>query len=152
MQCIPQIFCGNNEKEMCVSLDGDPSCGTAVYILLWFSNGFHFMEEGETAGFEAVSDGRQHAVICHVEPADTYPSPEAFADAKKAEPIFFDPAFMTVEYREIRMDYTHRWVNGVLQKFPYDKLYDSPYMTSAYGSGVLHLTDGEESAVPDFKF
>lgn len=109
-------------------------------------------KEGETAGFEAVSDGRQHAVICHVEPADAYPSLEASADAKKAEPIFFDPASMTVEYREIRMDYTHRWVNGVLQKFPYDKLYDSPYMTSAYGSGVLHLTDGEESAVLDFNF
>ena len=50
------------------------------------------------------------------------------------------------------MDYTHRWVNGVLQKFPYDKLYDSPYMTFACGSGVLHLTDGEESAVLDFNF
>jgi len=123
-----------------------------LYIMVWFSNDYHFVTEGNTAGFEVLSDGRKHAFICHVEYADKYESIEAFAAAMKAMPIFFDRDTMTVEFNGIRMDYKDRYVNGEKQAFPYTKLYDSPYLQSEYGSGILHVTDGTDSAVLDFNF
>lgn len=121
-----------------------------IYIMLWFSAGYRYVTEGPTAGVEVLSDGRKHAVVCHVEPAGEYASMEAFADAMGKEKIHFDPGSMTTECFGIKMDYTDRWVNGVRQVFPYGKLYDSPWLTSEYGSGVLHVTDGTDSAVLDF--
>lgn len=123
-----------------------------IYVMVWFSNDYRFVTEGSTAGFEAISDGRKHAFICHVEPAERYDSIESFAAAMKAQPIVFDPDTMTVEFMDIRMDYNDRYVHGEKQIFPYRKLYDSPYLTSDYGSAILHVTDGTESAVYDFNF
>ena len=123
-----------------------------IYIMVWFSGDYHFVTEGPTAGFEVLSEGRRHAFICHVEPARKYASLSAFAEAMKAEPIFFDADTMTVEFMGIRMDYSSRWINGEKQVFPYAKLYDSPYLSSEYGSGILYITDGTDSAVMDFNF
>ena len=123
-----------------------------LYVTVWFSNGYRFVTEGETAGYEVISYGRKHAFVCNVEPAEKYGSLGAFADAMKARPIVFDPDTMTVECFGIRMDCKERYVDGQRQVFPSKMLYDSPYLTSEYGSGILHVTDGAVSAVYDFNF
>ncbi len=123
-----------------------------LYVMVYFSEDYHFVTEGNTAGFEAVSDGRRHAFVCHVERAEKYADIEAFAAAMKAIPIVFDKEAMSLDFLGIHVDYSGNSVDGVPNKYPYEKLYDSPYLTSEYGSGVLHVTDGHESAVYDFNF
>ncbi|MBR7133719.1 MAG: hypothetical protein IKD04_09345 [Clostridia bacterium] len=121
-------------------------------IMVWFSNDYRFVSEDLTTCFEAVSDGRKHAFICHVEPLEKYGSLEAFAEAMKKLPIEFDSNTMTVKFNGILMDYKDRWVNGEKQIFPYEKLYDSPWLCSDYCSGIIYVTDGTDSEVYDFNF
>lgn len=123
-----------------------------ICIMVWFSNDYHFVTEGPTAGYEAISDGRQHAFLLHVEQAKQYASLEAFAAAMKELPIRFDPAAMELDFAGIHVDYHKNSVNSVVNRYPYPMLYDSPYLKSEYGSAVLHVTDGTESAVYDFNF
>ncbi len=119
-----------------------------LYVMVWFSNGYRFAE-GESAGYEALSDGWRHCFICHVDYAASYASLADFADRMKKESIQFDADTMTVEFMGIRMDYKERYVNGEKQIFPY-KLFDSPFLQSEYGTGIYHVTDGGQSAVYDF--
>lgn len=119
-----------------------------LFVTVWFSNGYRFAT-GESAGYEALSDGWKHCFICHVDYAERYASLADFAERMKKEPIRFDPDSMTVEFMGIRMDYKERHVNGKRQNFPY-KLFDSPFMRSEYGTGIYHVTDGEMQAVYDF--
>ncbi len=123
-----------------------------TYVMVWFSNDYRFVTEGPTAGFEAVSDGCRHCFICHVEPAERYGSIEEFADAMKALEIAFDSDDMAVDFLGIHVDYSSNSVDGVKNVYPYEKLYESPYLNSEYGSGVLHVTDGRNCAVYDFNF
>lgn len=123
-----------------------------IYIMVWFSNDYRFVTEGPTAGYEAVSDGRKHAFLCHVEPVSAYASLEVFAAAMKEKPIRFDADAMEFDFEGIHVDYAGNSVNGTVNRYPFPMLYDSPYLTSEYGSAVLHVTDGTESAVYDFNF
>jgi len=124
-----------------------------IFIMLWFANGYHYVTEGETAGYELLSDGRQHAVVCHVAKTSAYgDSIDTFAAAMQAEAPRFDAESMTVKFRDIRMDYENRWVKGEKQVFPYKNLYESPWLWSEYGSGVLHISDGEREEILDFNF
>lgn len=123
-----------------------------TYVMVWFSNDYRFVTEGLTAGYEAISDGCQHCFICHVEPTDKYASIEAFAAAMKTLTIAFDSEKMEVDFLGIHVDYSGNSINGVKNVYPYEKLYDSPYLTSDYGSAILHVTDGTDSEVYDFNF
>ncbi len=123
-----------------------------IYIMCWFGCDYHFVTEGETAGFEAISDGRKNAFLCHVEPCDKYASLEAFAEDMRKKQIVFDTDAMSLEFMGIHVDYSGNSVDGVKNIYPYPFLFDSPYLKSEYGSGVLHVTDGYESAVYDFNF
>lgn len=120
-----------------------------LYVMVWFSNGYRFVQEGETAGFEALSDGWKHCFICHVERADGYSSLPEFANAMKRHAIVFDTQNMSVEFMGIQMDYQTRSVCGEVQKFPY-RLFDSPYLQADYGTGIYRVSDGEMTAVYDF--
>lgn len=121
----------------------------ALYVMVWFSNGYRFVTEGETAGFEALSDGWKHCFICHVDYVRNYASLSDFAAVMKQTPIAFDPDTMRVEFMDICMDYRHRWVKGELQHFPY-RLFDSPFMRSEYGTGVYRVSDGKDAVIYDF--
>ncbi len=123
-----------------------------IYILIWFSNGYRFLTEGETAGFEAVSDGRRHAFVLHVEPASRYASLDAFAAAMERERIDFDAEAMRCECFGVCVDREKNSVGGVENVYPYPFLFDSPYLKSEYGSGILRVTDGVDSDVYDFNF
>ncbi len=119
-----------------------------LYVMLWFSNGYHFAE-GESAGYEALSHGWKHCFICHVDYAENYASLADFAAKMKQHPIVFDKNAMTVEFLNVKMSYTERYVNGERQRFPY-KLFDSPWMRAEYGSGIYHISDGTATEVYDF--
>lgn len=119
-----------------------------LYVMVWFSNGYRFAE-GESASYEALSDGWKHCFICHVDYAANHASLADFARKMKQCPVLFDTEKMTVEFMNIRMDYKERYVNGEMQIFPY-KLFDSPFMQSEYGTGIYHVSDGEQCAIYDF--
>lgn len=123
-----------------------------TYIMVWFSEGYRFENEGETAGFEAISDGRKHAFVCHVALADEYESLQAFAAAMKQEPMQFDRTAMSMDCFGIHVDDAKNSVNGIENQYPFAMLYDCPYLKSEYGSGVITVTDGTETAVLDFNF
>ena len=120
-----------------------------LLVMVWFSNGYRFVQEGETAGFEALSDGWKHCFICHVERAADYSSLAEFAAAMKGQAILFDAQKMSVAFMDIEMDYQSRSVCGEKQRFPY-RLFDSPYMQSDWGTGVYRVSDGEMTVVYDF--
>jgi len=121
-----------------------------LFVMVWFSNGYRFVKEGESAGYEAVSDGWKHCFICHVEGIAHYASLADFAAAMKRHPIFFDKDTMTAEFMDVRMNYKERYVCGEKQQFPY-KLFDSPWMQAEYGTGVYHVTDGSCTVIYDFE-
>lgn len=124
-----------------------------TFVMVWFSNPYTFVTEGDTAGFEAVSEGAKHAFVCHVEPAARYASLEAFAEAMRKNAPKFDPETMETDFMGVHLDYHGHTVNGVSETYPYAKLYDSPYLTSDYGSGVLYVNDGKGAErVYDFNF
>ncbi len=120
-----------------------------LYVMVWFSNGYRFVTEGESAGYEALSDGWKHCFVCHVDYAANYGSLADFATEMKKHPIDFDAGSMTVAFMDVRMDYKERYVGGEKQVFPY-KLFDSPFMQSEYGTGLYRITDGTDTAVYDF--
>ncbi len=119
-----------------------------LFVMLWFSNGYRFAK-GESAEYEALSDGWKHCFICHVDYAANYTSLASFATAMKQHPITFDPDTMTAAFMEVRMDYKERYVQGKKQVFPY-KLFDSPYMQSEYGTGIYRISDDRETVIYDF--
>ncbi len=120
--------------------------------MCWFACGYHFLTEGDTAGFEAVSHGRQNAFLCHVESCEGHSSLESFAKDMKELPIIFDRESMSLDFMGIHVDYAKNSVNGVENEYPYKLLFDSPYMISEYNSGIYCVSDGETTEKYDFNF
>ena len=120
-----------------------------LFVMVWFSNGYHFAK-GESADYEALSDGWKHCFICHVDYAENHASLADFAVAMKQQPIAFDSGRMTVEFLNVKMDYKTRYVDGKRQVFPY-KLFDSPWVQAEYGSGIYRVSDGNETVIYDFE-
>ena len=119
-----------------------------LYVMVWFSNGYRFAA-GESAGYEAISDGWKHCFVCHVDYAANYTSLLDFAKRMKKQPISFEKEAMRVSFMDVEMDYKGRYVCGEKQQFPY-KLFDSPFMRSEYGSGIYHVISGTDTVIYDF--
>lgn len=119
-----------------------------LYVMVWFSNGYRFAA-GESAGYEAISDGWKHCFVCHVDYAANYTSLSDFAKRMKKQPISFEKEAMRVSFMDVEMDYKSRYVCGEKQQFPY-KLFDSPFMRSEYGSGIYHVISGTDTVIYDF--
>ncbi|MBQ8509818.1 MAG: hypothetical protein IJ493_07930 [Clostridia bacterium] len=121
-----------------------------LYISLYFSSGYRVNNEDEYAGREILSDGRRHAVVLRVEYAEKFASLAAFAEAIKAIPVVYDPEARTVDFDGIHVYYHGNAEQGVENVYPYGMLYDSPWMKSVWRSGVIEITDGNQTAVYDF--
>ncbi len=124
----------------------------ALYIMVWFSSPYHMVTEGETAGYETVSEGDKHAFVCHVADGVDFETLDAFAAAMKAQPPVFDREKMTADFCGVHLDCASGSIDGEIPEHPYSMLYDSPYLKSVYGSGILQITDGYDSVVYDFNF
>ncbi|MEI2420591.1 hypothetical protein V6O07_09985, partial [Arthrospira platensis SPKY2] len=78
-----------------------------------------------------------------------------FQEAILETMVEFDPVTMQLRYRSAKSgiveiaDDGRRIVNGDLYDLDY-KLYDSPYMQSEWGSGVITLRHGSDSKTLNF--
>lgn len=124
------------------------------YIMVWFANDYKICTTGVlSAGTpEVISDGRKHAFICHIDNVNKYCSFEDFIGKMKTLVIDFDAEKMSIAFNNIYMDYNERFVNGEKQIFPYEKLFDNPYVQSEYYSAIFEVTDGNDRVVYDFNF
>jgi len=121
-----------------------------LYIFVYFHNGYRIVKDGEFADCELISDGSQNAVICHVEYTKDYSSLEQFASSMKDKPILFNKAALTLDFNGITLFYHGNKENGKENRYPYQKLYDSPYMQSIWESGIMELTCGDKKEIYDF--
>ena len=124
------------------------------YIMVWFSNDYRITTDGvlNEESFEVICKGRKIAFICYIDNMDKYNTFDEFITVMKSKQIKFDSDKMSIEFNDIFMDYNVRFVNGVKQSFPYEKLFDSPYLKSEYNSAIFEVTDGENRKVYDFNF
>ncbi len=104
---------------------------------LWFSEGYTWAS-GENAGFEVLSFGARHACVCEASNEDE--SFESFVLRVTANPIAFNPSKMSLSYESggkcLYMEARIRQVDGKEILFPYP-LFESPYVKSELGSGVI---------------
>lgn len=111
---------------------------------LWLSSAYRWTTGGEWARREVISDGLKHAVICEAGSTDNYADFAAFRRAIAGNPAHFDRESMTLDYQSTQAGFLRidaqggRFRNGSPVDLDYGS-YDSPYLFSAWGSGVITL-------------
>ena len=119
-----------------------------TYATLYFSEGFYH-KKGEYENRELRSKGRKHGVVCVVGEKSEYGSFENFISEIKKKPVLFDKENMTLEFDNIKISKTERFLNGEKVEFPYP-LYSCPFMCSDIGSGVITVNTSFGETVLDF--
>lgn len=137
------------EEEACLFLRKG-----GTYVFLYIHRGYEWTTEGDYAGRELVSRGTTHAVVCEVGEQGRYGSFAAFCQAMKRNRIDFNAEAMTLAYASaevgsLEMTVTERRIDGKRVSFPYP-VYDGPYMTSAFDSGVIVASIDGGSVIYDF--
>ena len=120
-----------------------------VYVALHFPKGYEIMREGQYAGNEVISRGRQNALVCQVGTEAENGSFAAFCQAMRAQRPQFDAQTMTLAYANLRITKKGRYVNGELMDAHYDT-YDSPYLQSKWDSGIVYVRASGKTMVYDF--
>ena len=109
-----------------------------TYVSLYFSEGYRKGKDPAYIDFEMESVGAKHAVVCHVATDKDYADFDAFIADIKASPVKFDKDTMTVEYRNLKMNPTERYIDGEKVKFPYNT-YENPVVLEEFASGVIYV-------------
>lgn len=126
-----------------------------VYAALHMTGGMEWTTTGEWANVEIISRGLQVASVFECGTAADFGSFSDFQEAILETMVEFDPVTMQLRYRSAKSgiveiaDDGRRIVNGDLYDLDY-KLYDSPYMQSDWGSGVIKLIHGNDSKTLNF--
>jgi hypothetical protein len=123
---------------------------TGLYISMYFSSGYRVNKEDEYTDRELLSNGRKHAVVLRVEHDEKYASMNEFIDEIHSKPVSFDSNNMTLEFDGIFVSYDKNAENGKENSYPYEYLYDSPYMKSVWNSGIIELKGKDMSCIYDF--
>lgn len=121
-----------------------------LYISMYFSAGYRVNQEDEFRDVELISDGRKHAVVLRVEPEEKYASMQAFMEDIHGKPVLFDSDAMRVEFDSVFLSYEGNGEGGKENIYPYDYLYDSPYMKSLWASGIIELKGEKLHCIYDF--
>ncbi len=121
-----------------------------LYISLYFDNGYRINHEDEFAEKELLSDGWQNAVVCRVEYRDGYASLEEFAAHIKGIPVVFDRQKRRVAFDGIEIWSGGNRENGVDNAYPYEKVYDCPFLQSVWDSKVVEVIYKDKKVVYDF--
>ena len=126
-----------------------------VYAGLWAHNGWRWADKGDFVGREVISEGWTNAVVCEVgtRQQGTF---QAFQQQLLGAVIRFDPKAVSLEYASLRHGRLRvdadggRYVDGQPLDLEYPT-WDSPYMRSAWDSGLVELTKGDQRLVLDFR-
>lgn len=121
-----------------------------LYISVYFSAGYRVNNEDEYAGKELISEGRKHAVVLRVEYEEKYASMQEFIDDIHSKNIVFDEENMTLEFDSVFVSYDGNGEMGKINTYPYEYLYDSPYMKSVWNSGIIELKVEKSRCIYDF--
>jgi hypothetical protein len=143
-----------------VVIDDDPVNNGWIFVRagdafagLRFSSAWRWTTTGEWAHREIVSDGLRHAIVCETGDTATSPDFAAFRQKLHATRITFDREAMTLEYHSAQAGIlfldTHgtRHLDGSPVNLDYPG-HASPYMYSAWGSGVFGFPAAPPSAPP----
>jgi hypothetical protein len=127
-----------------------------VFAGLRSHHGWRWTTEGEDAGRELISDGPTHGIVCEAGLAGEYESFAAFQDQLAGATIKFDARAVSLEYHSPRHGRLGVDANGgrSLNGRPADLDYptwDSPYLRSAWDSGVVELSKDGHKRVMDFR-
>jgi hypothetical protein len=126
-----------------------------VYGGLWAANGWRWTTEGEHADREMIS-GAVNAIVCQAGTAEEFGTFQSFQERLSAAPIRFDPQAASLEYDspghgKLRVDADGgRFLNDQPADLDYPT-WDSPYLRSAWDSGLVELTKDGRRLVLDFR-
>jgi hypothetical protein len=127
-----------------------------VYAGLWAANGWRWTTEGEFADREMISDGATNAIVCEAGTKAQFGTFQSFQEQLAAAAIHFDPQAVSLEYcspRHGRLGVDAdggRFLDGRPADLDYPT-WDSPYLRSAWDSGLVELAKGGRGLVLDFR-
>ena len=111
--------------------------------------------EGEWKGVEVRSPGAKNGAVCEAARLGDFASFEAFRQEIASNEIVFDASKMRLSYSSTRAGRLFldtkgtRRHNGERVDLDYGT-YDSPFMQSDWGSGVIEIRKGERRLLLDF--
>jgi len=127
-----------------------------VYAALRMLGGHEPTTVGPYRGVEIRSPGRRNGAVCEVGTADAFDSFDEFRRAVAAAQVQFDPEAMSLSYHSLQagvltMDTRgRREIDGRPADLDYPA-WDSPFIQSAWDSGLIRLMHGSESLTLDFR-
>lgn len=133
-----------------------------AYAVLRFSESYVWQENSHKELL--IYDGTRRtniriAMACEAGDRETYGSFEAFVAAMEKKEMTFERDTLTLTYGNLKLslDYSkkdgvteHSFIDGVEQQYPYNCIYDSPYMKSELDSGVIEVYYGDTVRTMDF--
>ena len=133
-----------------------------AYAMLQFSQSYSWSPKD--ASEVMIYDGTLRtnirlAFVCEAGMKSEYGDFAGFVSAMEKKEMNFDRDTLTLEYgnMKLHLEYNKRdgvteyqYLDGVLQEYPYAYTYDSPFMRSKWGSGVIEVTYGDTVRVMDF--
>lgn len=126
-----------------------------VFAGLWLSSGYRWTEDGEWAGLEIIGEGRRHGVVCEAGMRADFGDFTGFRSTLIAHPAAFDRDAMTLRHRSTQagslyLDTTGgRRIDDVAADLDY-AAWDSPFIRSAWRSGVVELIGSSGRLTLDF--
>ena len=126
-----------------------------VYGGLWAADGWRWTTEGEHADREMIS-GPVNGIVCQAGTAEEFDSFQSFQQRLAAAAIRFDARSVSLEYDspghgKLRVDADGgRFLNDRPADLDYPT-WDSPYLKSAWDSGLVEMTKDGRRLVLDFR-
>ncbi len=119
------------------------------YVAVYIAGGYEMTAEGDFAGRELISRGKQNAYICRVGLETQYGTLDAFIEKTLSLPLCFDRKTMRLEFDNLYLTPTENGVNGVKNQYPYPNVYCAPWCHAKWNEGVIEIV-GKKTIQMDF--
>ncbi len=121
------------------------------YVFVYVAKPYSVGVESEFGRDEIKSVGRKNAWAVRVGLEKDYGSFDAFIEAMKKLHISFDEDNMVFEFDNLSVSRPfHNTVDGKENAYPYANVYDTPWVKSVWGEGVVEVISGGKTYVMDF--
>jgi len=128
-----------------------------IFIAYYPVKSYEWLEE--EINYRLRSYNQQNGLILEVDEKNNYSSFQDFQQRMKRNTVFIDSSgtALSVSYTAsdgTKLEFTYggsRKLNGRIMDFKDNGLYDSPFIHSEYGSGVITLNYGKLRRILDFK-
>ena len=121
------------------------------YVFLYVAKPYSVGIEDQFERDEVKSVGRKNAWAVRVGLKKDYGSFAAFIEKMKNIHIKFDEEAMSFEFDNLYIDRTKKnALDGKENVYPYDDVYNAPWIKSAWGEPTVNVTVGGKTYVMDF--